>query len=413
LKRTRNILVFIGVVIIVIVLSWFALKGLKEKKIIEEEPVEWTVTNSLTAIPPPDSLKDSKSDTEPLLKALENSLKYYDKCNPDRSFNFGHTSFSLKQLQESLIEFMDKLKEYGLTETFFDYIKTNFSFYQTAVEEVLVTGYFEAQLNGSLTKSDTYKYPLYKKPADMLYIRLSSFPHFKGQKGLPNTIKGRMLNDSVLVPYYSREEIDVHRKLANRNCEIVWIDNYIDVFFLQIQGSGVVTLDNGDIMRVNYAESNGHPYRAIGTLLIQQEILTRENISMQSIRKYLEENPEKVDEVLNYNPSYVFFRKVEEGPLGSLGLPVTAFRSIATDKKIFPEGALCYIETEIPLFDERDSIECWKKFQGFVLNQDTGGAIKTPGRLDLFTGYGKMSELIAGHMKQKGRLFFLVKKSFE
>lgn len=411
MKKFKTIPGLIAAVIIVIGLSWFVLHRLKEKKISEDEPVEWTVHNSLIPEIPPASLKDANSDAEPLLKALENSLMYYEKCSPDRIFTFGQDSFSLNQLQESLIDFRNKLQEYGLTETFFNYIKTNFTFYQTAVNEVLVTGYYEAQLNGSLTKSDKYKYPLYKKPDDMLYIRLSNFPQFKDEKGFPKTLKGRMLNDSVIVPYYSRKEIDVQQELANRDCEIVWIDNAIDVFFLQIQGSGIVTMDNGDIMRVNYAESNGHPYRAIGRLLIEQEILTRENVSMQSIREYLENNPEKVDEVFNYNPSYVFFRKVEEGPLGSLGRPVTAFRSIATDKKIFPEGSLCYVETELPVFDARDSVERWDTFQGFVLNQDTGGAIKTPGRLDLFTGYGKMSELIAGHMKQKGRLFFLIKKS--
>ena len=191
---------------------------------------------------------------------------------------------------------------------------------------------------------------------------------------------------------------------------LAFADNPIDVFFLHIQGSGIVTLDNGETLRVNYDESNGQPYYAIGKWLVQQEILTLENVSMQSIREYLEKHPDELEEIFITNPSYVFFRVVDEGPMGSIGVPVTAFRSIATDAYLFPRGALCYVETQIPVFDDRDKITGWQAYSGFVLNQDTGGAIRGPGRVDLFTGYGKKSKLIAGHMKQFGTFYFLVKK---
>ncbi|MCP4230942.1 MAG: murein transglycosylase, partial [bacterium] len=198
-----------------------------------------------------------------------------------------------------------------------------------------------------------------------------------------------------------------------KDLEMVWIDNPVDVFFLQIQGSGIVYLDNGEKVRVNYAESNGHPYRAIGRLLLDKGVLTRENVSMQSIRKYLADHPGEMEEIFNYNPSYVFFREVAEGPVGSLGVPVTPYRSIATDRNLFPRGALCYIETEVPVFDEDGQVKEWKPYRGFVLNQDTGGAIRTPRRVDLFTGHGDASELVAGHMKQKGMFYFLIKKQLE
>ena len=168
---------------------------------------------------------------------------------------------------------------------------------------------------------------------------------------------------------------------------------------------------------MNYSESNGHPYRAIGKLLLDRGVLEYENMSMQSIRNYLEKHPDEVNEILGYNPSYVFFRAVEDGPLGSLGVSLTPNRSIALDHRLYPAGALCYIKTEIPADDPGTGpspdfkIRDWKPFSGFALNQDTGGAIRGPSRIDLFFGHGEKSEWVAGHMKQPGTFYFLIKKT--
>jgi membrane-bound lytic murein transglycosylase A len=304
------------------------------------------------------------------------------------------------------------LLRYGLTREFFQYVSQNYRFYQSAArEEVLFTGYFEADLRGSLSPSPVYRCPLYRKPEDLYRVDLSSFSFFQKYKGLPRTLRGRLsADDRTIVPYYTREEIDYRQKLASKGLEIVWIDDPIDVFFLHIQGSGIVTLDNGETLRVNYDESNGHPYFAIGRWLVQQGILTLENVSMQSIRQYLQQHPDKLEEIFITNPSYVFFRVVDEGPMGAIGVPVTAFRSIATDRYLFPKGALCYVETQLPVFADRDKITGWRAYSGFVLNQDTGGAICGPGRVDLFMGYGKKSKLMAGHMKKSGTFYFLIKK---
>ncbi|MCP4146370.1 MAG: murein transglycosylase, partial [bacterium] len=179
----------------------------------------------------------------------------------------------------------------------------------------------------------------------------SSFDIYKKYKGLPRVLKGRLTKNNKVLPYYNRDDIDVKKKLDGKKLEIVWINSLVDVFFLQVQGSGIVELDTGERLRVNYAESNGHVYRSIGALMIRRGFLEREKVSMQSIRQYLEEHPEEVEEIFNFNPSYVFFRKVKEGPIGFMGVPVTAYRSIATDRKLFPRGGLCYIETELPVFD--------------------------------------------------------------
>ncbi|MCP4219273.1 MAG: murein transglycosylase A [bacterium] len=379
-------------------------------RVKEKIPVKWTPQNSLLS-PTPNLTRniDDTGNLENLLKALDYSLTYLKKLPPQKPFTFGPHTVPCSRIIQSIETFKTKLTELGLTESFFTYVKENFHFYKSAADSVLFTGYYEARLNGSLTQSPTFRHPLYKKPPDLVRIDLKQFPIYNKVEGLPGVLKGR-LKGKRISPYFSRNEIDEQETLSGKDLELVWIDNAVDVFFLQIQGSGIVYLDTGEKMRVNYAESNGHPYRAIGRLMIDRGMLTRESVSMQTIRQYLENHPEEVTEIFNYNPSYVFFREVKKGPIGSLGVPVTAFRSIATDNRLFPRGALCYIETELPVFDEKLQVKEWKSFGTFVMNQDTGGAIRSPSRVDLFTGYGEASELTAGHMKQKGMLHFLLLK---
>ena len=375
-----------------------------------EKPSEWTPENSLVPASAPDI--SDHGNAVSLIRAIDFSLEYFerDQAGPEAAVSFGKEKISKRRIKESLRDFKTKLNEFGLTEKFFRYIKQNYCFFQSAAREVLFTGYYEADLKGSLKPSNRCRFPLYRKPNDLYRVELFRFPFFPGHKGLPMILRGRLSKNNTILPYYTREEIDYQKKLAGKGLEIAWIDNPVDVFFLHIQGSGIVELDNGKTIRVNYADSNGHPYRAAGKLLIERDILTCEDISMQSIRAYLENHPEKMKDIFIYNPSYVFFRVVKDGPMGSLEVPLTPFRSIATDKYLFPGGVLCYIETELPVFDDEKKVREWKTFGGFVLNQDTGGAIRSPGRADLFTGYGEQSKLTAGHMKQEGTFYFMVKK---
>jgi membrane-bound lytic murein transglycosylase A len=384
-----------------------------------KKPIIWTPEKALYPVSAP-GIGDSR-DVQSLACAIDYSLKYFERIEKETGTQhpqstmvfFGKEQVPAAHVKGSLLDFKAQLMRYGLTREFFQYVSQNYRFYQSAAqEEVLFTGYFEADLRGSLAPSPVYRCPLYRKPGDLYRVDLSSFSFFQEYNRLPRTLRGRLSashTNRTIVPYYTREEIDYRQKLAGKGLEIVWIDDPIDVFFLHIQGSGIVTLDNGETLRVNYDESNGHPYRAIGRFLVQQEILTLENVSMQSIRGYLEKHPDEMKDIFITNPSYVFFRVTDEGPMGAIGVPVTAFRSIATDRYLFPKGALCYIETQLPVFDDRDKITGWQAYSGFVLNQDTGGAIRGPGRADLFTGFGKKSQLIAGHMKQYGTFYFLIK----
>ena len=213
-----------------------------------------------------------------------------------------------------------------------------------------------------------------------------------------------------VLPYFSRKQIETDNALADRDLEIAWLKDPLDVAFLHIQGSGRLKLSDESTISVGYQASNGRPYRSIGRYLLDRGLLSREEISMQSIRRYLSEHPETLEEVLNHNPSYVFFGLMDNGPFGNIDVPLTPGRSVALDSRIFPKGALCFISTEKPVMDSSHEITGWTKFSRFVLNQDTGGAIKGSGRADIFWGSDQGAELAAGHMKHEGDLYILIKK---
>jgi membrane-bound lytic murein transglycosylase A len=368
--------------------------------------VTWTRSNSLLRCNP-DKISDNLPGTD-LAAALNNSIKYFNSLPRTREFHFNRDIYTTDAMLISLNDFKNKLESYKLDSDFFDYLRHNYKFYKSAAgNRVLFTGYYEVILEGSLQKDEVFKYPLYQKPDDLVKIDLTKFSFFK--KGMPKTFRGRLIENTI-IPYFSRKEIDIDQKLSNYNNSFVWLKSPIDRFFLHIQGSGIINLLNGGQLRVNYADSNGLPYRSIGRYLLNKGLMKLNNISMQSIKNYLQSNPSRREEILNHNPSYVFFRVVEDGPIGSLGLPVIEFRSIATDSSIFPRGSICYIKTIIPIFNDKEEVIGQKRISGFVLNQDAGGAIKSPSRVDLFTGNSKKSELIAGYLKNYGELYFLMKK---
>ncbi|MBW1979838.1 MAG: MltA domain-containing protein [Deltaproteobacteria bacterium] len=349
-------------------------------------------------------------DHTSLRKAIRRSLDYLSRLPTDSVFRFGPDSVSLQRMHRSLETFLMLLDKTDSAETLAREIRKYFQAYRAtgsgAEHRVLFTGYYEPTIQGSLNCDDHYRYPIYTVPADLVRIDLGRFR--REYQGIQ--LVGRCAQNQVL-PYYSRQEIDGEGILAGRDLEIVWVADPVSRFFLQIQGSGRVRLLDGSFIRLNYAASNGQPYRSIGKLLIEKQLVPKEAMSMQAIRRYLSEHPEQMDEILNYNPSYVFFQQAEQGPLGSLGVPITGGRSIATDFSLFPRGALGFIKTSKPLFSPDGVIGQWAVLERFVLNQDTGGAIKGPGRVDLFWGNGPLSRIAAGHMKHEGSLYFLVLKN--
>ena len=351
-------------------------------------------------------------DRESLVRALRKSLEYYARLPERTTYRMGDQRFTVRDMKESLQAFLDIVESGDSPAAIEGRVREAFDVYRASggapSGKVLFTGYYEPVLKGSLVRTDLYRYPIYRKPDDSVVVQLGKFR----EKYRSERLVGRLENGE-LVPYFSREEIDGAGALENRGLEIAWFADPIDIFFLHIQGSGMVCLPDGACFQVSYAQSNGRAYRSIGRLLIDSGKATRENLSMQGIKKYLREHPEEAREILNYNESYVFFRTVEEGPVGSIGVALTGGRSIATDQTIFPRGALAFIKTRKPVIGPGGDIRSWVPFSRFVLNQDTGGAITGPGRVDLFCGRGREAEITAGHLKEEGELYFLVLKKAE
>ena len=344
-----------------------------------------------------------------LAHCISQSLIYLRKIPEDRMFVFGSDRYDTPHMIRSLEYFLEYIQSKPSPRDLKKFIKANYRVYRSVGRdgrgEVLYTGYYEPHLRGSLWQSDQYPYPIYARPQDLIAIDLSLFSDkYKGEE-----IVGRY-TDHTVIPYHDREDIESQNALAGKAEVLAWVNDPIDVFFLQIQGSGKVYLDNGEVINVHYQATNGRPYRSIGQLLIDENKITNEEMSMQKIRAYLSAHPEEMEYVLNYNPSYVFFKIEPDGPLGNINVRLTPGRSIALDRTIFPPAALAYINTQKPLIDSAGNITGWCDFSRFALNQDTGGAITGPGRADLFWGNGSYAEIAAGHLKYPGKLYFLVLK---
>ena len=266
-----------------------------------------------------------------------------------------------------------------------------------ATVDGMITGYYEPMLRGSRNRAKGYEQPVRGVPDDLLTIDLGSlFPELKDKR-----VRGRVEGNKV-VPYWSRAEIVAKgEKLPGKT--LLYVDDAVELFFLQVQGSGRVKLADGSVVRLNYADQNGHSYQSIGRILVERGDLKLEEASMQGIQAWARANPRRLNDLLNANPSYVFFREMpnsDAGPIGALGVPLTAERSIAIDPRSVPLGAPVFLSTTRP-----NSPQAMNRL---VMAQDTGGAIKGAVRADFFWGYGKEAGNQAGRMKQSGRLWVLL-----
>ena len=268
----------------------------------------------------------------------------------------------------------------------------------------LVSGYYEPLLEGSRTRTAQYTVPLYAPPDDLLIVDLAElYPELAGKR-----VRGR-LDGRRVVPYWPRAGIDA-RAAALADRAIAWVADPVEAFFLEIQGSGRLQLADGGVMRVGYADQNGHPFRSIARVLIDRGEMTADTASMQAIKAWGRRNPDRLPALLEDNPSYVFFREVLppqpgsldariDGPIGSLGVPLLAERTIAVDTRYVPLGTPVFLDTTRPLSNA--------PLQRLTLAQDTGGAIRGIGRADFFWGFGDAAGREAGRMRQQGRMLLL------
>lgn len=286
--------------------------------------------------------------------------------------------------------------------TFFEaFMEPNQVIAPDGANDGLVTGYYEPLLRGARKKGGPYQTPLFKVPDDMITVDLASvYPELKGMR-----LRGKLVGKK-LVPYATRAEIE---KAEVAGKELLWVDDPVESFFLQVQGSGRVQLtDSKETVRVAYADQNGHPYKSIGKYLVEKGELTLEQASAQGIKAWIAGHPTRMQELFNVNPSYVFFKEErlpdpKIGPKGALGVPLTPSRSIAIDASQLPLGVPVFLATTMPNSDI--------PLQRLVMAQDTGGAIRGAIRVDYFFGFGSEAAENAGRMKQRGNVWVLLPKS--
>jgi membrane-bound lytic murein transglycosylase A len=342
----------------------------------------------------PDDLKG-----EGLKQAVNASIRFLQRQPAARTYRLCEREYTARELAEGLQDFLGLLnKELGAV-AFEQQLQNGFELCGAAGPEVegkvLVTGYFEPLLEGSLERREPFIHPLYRVPDDLIR---------QGGK------VGRM-DQGRLVPYWSRATIEGGNILAGS--ELVFLDDPVEAFILHVQGSGRIRLRDGTTRRIQFAAKNGLPYRSIGRLLVDRGKMELAKVSLPAIIDYLAEHPDERREILHYNESFIFFRWGDDlatGPLGRLEEPLTAGRSVALDHRCFPPGILGILKSRKPIFGQEDEIVGWAPLQRFVVNQDSGSAIRGPGRVDLFLGSGPRARITAGIMKHPGRLYFLLKK---
>lgn len=356
---------------------------------------------------------------ETLLRGLKEQAAVL-KTKPEGTLlTFGPKTISAVEYANAL----ESLAQYAETHLdpgqVYDEIEARFDFYlpygSNRWGQVLMTSYYEPEIPGARKRTDKYSEPLLSTPDDLVEVSLGKLDERFSDLG---QLRGRILKQKTvratpqLVPYYARDEIQ-RGALKNRQLELVWTDP-IDAFFLQIQGSGTILLEEGGNLRVGYADQNGQPYLAIGRFL--KDVIPIEKITLASLENHLRGLPrEGAQDLLNRNPSYVFFQKREGPAVTSVGSPVVPGRTIATDNRYFPKGALAFLQFDKPKFATPEALEAleWNASSRFVFDQDTGGAIRGGGRLDLFWGSGPQAKQSAGVIKQNGNLYYLVPRSKE
>ena len=374
----------------------------------DEEVKITTPQQAMKIVPPADwPLLEDDMDIQSLTAAAAYSLDYLARRPPDEVIVYGPHTYRPAELARAWQRVLELRQLHPQPQDFTGALKSEFMLLQAVGQNgkdgnVLFTGYYEPIIAGRLQAEAGFSQPLYAVPDDMLTVDLSLFGQDLPARRLVGRIQG-----SRLVPYPDREAIDFDGVINQSAKALAYIADPVDAFFMHIQGSGQIVLKDGQHIRIGYAAQNGHPYRSIGALLIREGHMPSHEMSMQNLKAWLSANPEQRRRILSQNPSYIFFRLLpaEGGPSGAYGRPVTAGRSIAYDRGLFPPMGLAFIKGSRPGPDNEDV-----GLSRLVWGQDTGGAIKGPGRLDLFFGSGEKAGLMAGRMKHIGQMYFLAPK---
>ena len=336
-------------------------------------------------------------DKDALVAAIAQSLSFYAK--PSSARHFPYLEISHAEAVTSLRAFRDLLNSVSSGSELNRIVRERFDVYRSVGWDgsgaVLFTGYCEPIYPGAKVRTEEFRYPLYRLPEDLV-------------KATDGTPQGR-LTDNGIVPYFTRGEIDRGGALAEKKLELVWLRSPLEAYICHVQGSARIQLPDGKEMKVGYSGKNGRPYASLGQALVDEGKVPADEMSLAAIKNYFATHGDEVESYLVRNDSYVFFQENWGGPYGSIGCEVTPWHTIATDKSVFPRGALAFVVTTA-LRVEADGHITKQAYRGFALDQDTGGAIRSAGRCDLFIGTGPQAELLAGYQKAEGRLYYLFLK---
>lgn len=333
-------------------------------------------------------------DLSNLKTAINNSLNYLKKPSSEQFFPYGEISH--QQVEDSLKAFISLIdagyKEGQLNTR----IREQFDVYTSVGCDdkgtVLFTGYYTPEFSGSKKADERFKYPLYSQPEDLV----------KDENG--NTL-GRRTADGI-VPYPTRNEIESSGMLKGK--EIMWLADPFEVYLVHVQGSAKIRQPDGSRIGVGYAANNGHEYQSIAQRMIQDGKIAKDQMSLSVMMAYFKAHPDEMAQYINQNPRFVFFRTEDGQPRGSINEPVTTLRTIATDKSVYPRACLAFFSTALPQVSGNGVSQ--QLYSGFALDQDTGGAIRAPGRCDVYMGEGEKAGKMAGQTYREGRLYYLFKK---
>ena len=334
-------------------------------------------------------------DLDSLARAVQNSLNYMGKPS-SRQF-YPYAGITHEQVVGGLELFLDLLDAGAKGEEINGLVRAYFDVYESIGCDdegtVLFTGYYTPVLEGSFQRTEEFRYPLYKIPDDLV-------------KDPNGRTLGRRGPDGRLTDFPTRAEIEDSGMLDGH--ELIWLSDPFEAYIAHVQGSAKVRLPDGEIVTVGYAGTSGHEYRSIANLLIEEGRIPSDRMSLAAMIDYFSAHPEDVAKYVHQNPRYVFFRISDGRPRGSLNEPAIPWRTIATDKSIFPRASLTFIDTSLPQMNEREVVI--RPYGGFALDQDTGGAIRAPGRCDVYMGEGDQAGRLAGQTYQEGRLYYLFLK---
>jgi membrane-bound lytic murein transglycosylase A len=349
-----------------------------------------------------------------LIKTAKKAIKYLKSLPSGKMIRVADREYAPAALIDSAQTLIDIAQTARNTDEFDARVRASFDVFQSAGMDgqgrVVFSSYYQPVLRASLKKSATYPYPLYKRPPDMVEVDLGSFDKKYGD----GYLLGRVGKDKRVTPYFTRDEIDRRKALAGKGAEVAWLKDRFDALDLHIQGSGILKLPSGKQVLAKYAGTNEHSYSSVGLLLVKAGVFTRDDITHDKLRDYLRANPETEGWILAQNPRYTFFELAplpEDGePFGAAEQSLVPARSIAIDSTVVPLGALTFFTVPAPQADKDGRLLGVFPSARFAFAMDTGGAIKGPGRVDIYAGHGPQAETTARHQWADGKLYILIKK---